>query len=161
MHRSLLAALLTLPLLAACDDSAHLASGTWNLVEADMGEGEVVAGTGSLVLDLDGEQVSFLDADGAELAAGGIALWPRADWPSGCPTNFSATRMETADVLLDQVELPLDDGTTVTIVDPVLVASCPDGEPLYLRSAFSEADLDSGTTGCSGADACLVYEPAP
>lgn len=151
---------LVLLALTACADEARLESGTWSLYEAMLASGDVLPGTGSIELDLDAETALVLDATGAEVADVGIALLPRADWPEGCPTNFSSTRMEVAALDLDTLELDIGDGVVVTLAAPTLVASCPDGDPLLLRDGMDGDGMEIGSTGCAGAESCLAYEPA-
>ena len=138
-------------LLTACQDTAQLNTGTWEL------QGASDTGTDvpdvSIELDMERETATFLDADGAVIDYADLTLWARGDWPVSCPTNLSGTRQQVASVELD--ELTLSD---ITIVEPVLVADCPDGMSMVLR--------DGGTLGagarlaagpCMDSTTCLTF----
>jgi hypothetical protein len=76
---------------------------------------------------------------------------PENQWPSGCPTNLYATKMEVLDMRAQELEI----GDTL-IPDPVLVRDCPEvPTELVLRD---DGDIAGGGAACVGARVCLVLE---
>lgn len=145
----LLTLLLPFLLLACAGSEARLVSGTFHATDASTVDGPVDPPAVTLDLDLDAGTATFTDEQGSELASASVTLWDRADWPSGCPTNFSGTPEETATVEIGSITLG-----TVTIDAPILVASCPSGDSLVLRD-----DGEFGGGGpCVGSTACVAFE---
>jgi hypothetical protein len=80
---------------------------------------------------------------------------PRAAWPSGCPTNIQATRMEALDLPMDALALSGDDNV-ITVDHPVIVRDCPaDPIQLVLRD---DGDIGGGVA-CAGAQTCVELAP--
>jgi len=139
-----------LVLLAACDDHARLSSGDYAAVDARMDD-TGAAPVGSLALDVEAGTAVFTDAAHAELASTTLSSWARKDWPTGCPTNFTATHMEVADLGLASLQIG-----AVIIDTPVLVADCPDGTDVILRD---DGDFQGGGGAMLGATAWIRYSP--
>ncbi|MCB9760813.1 MAG: hypothetical protein H6739_13305 [Alphaproteobacteria bacterium] len=143
--------LLLVTLLTGCADVAPLTSRTYEVVDAWMRVAEdenFPVPEATLNLDLDAGTAAFFDTDGVEIATANLDLWPRADWPEGCPTNFSATAMETASLDIEVLDLG-----GFEIFSPILVAACPDGGRLVLRD-----NRDVGLDPCDGATRCVDFE---
>jgi hypothetical protein len=82
---------------------------------------------------------------------------PRDAWPSGCPTNVNATRMEVLNLEAETLAL-----TSVVIERPILVRDCPpDPQELVLRDSGEAAATTIGGAGtaCSGAETCVILTP--
>ena len=146
--------LLSLLALVACgEDTVLIESGTWVLAEAwqdGSALDEASAPQGSLVVDAEAGTVEILDGADTVIASATMQRRPEDEWASDCPTNFGATRMETADLDLDQVDLG---GLVITA--PALVADCPTGDELTLFAA----DTDRlGLSVCAESSACVVYQ---
>jgi hypothetical protein len=143
---------LSLLALTACSDPARISSGTWTLVEAWQDGSlldEAVRPAGSLQVDARAGTVELLDGAGEPIASTTLIRRPTADWPSDCPTNVSSTRMEVADLDLDEVDLG-----GLRIVAPALMAQCPDGDALTL---FADDSAAQGLSVCFESSACASY----
>ena len=103
-----------------------------------------------LEIDRDEGVAVFTQVDGPEIV---VAFVPRdkAVWPSGCPTNINATRME----VLDLEESPLTIGS-ITLSDPILVRGCPPDPPqVILRE---DGAIGGGGGACVHRDQCIFFE---
>lgn len=146
--------LLPLIALVACgDDTALIESGTWLLTDSwQDGEqlDEATAPSGSMVVDVDAGTVEIRNGVDTLLAVVDLVPRDEDEWPTDCPTNFSSTRMEVADLDLDEVDLG-----GLVIVAPAIQADCPTGDRLTLFAA----DTDRlGLSVCAESSACAVYE---
>ncbi|MCK6503436.1 hypothetical protein L6R53_08575 [Myxococcota bacterium] len=153
MTRSLLAPLVLLPLLACGGDTVRIASGTWLLAEALQDGAQLdpaSAPTGSMVVDAEDGTVELRNGDDTLLAVVDLVPRDEDEWPTDCPTNFGSTRMEVADLDLDEVDLG-----GLVIAAPAIQADCPTGDRLHLFAA----DTDRlGLAVCAESSACAVYE---
>ncbi len=134
-------------LTTACSrDTALLSSGTYTMNRVELTSGDDVTPSGHVELDMEGLSAVFFDGTGAELAEVAFSLEDEALWPSDCPTQYSMTRMQTATIDADQLDIDVDEETRVVLDLPSLTSNCPHGdEVLVCEGAY-----------VSGGD-CLVY----
>lgn len=133
----------------------------WSQVEP--GEYVVASGRGTahavarqaiqkLAIDRDKEELVFTLADRTETVVSFVAR-EQAAWPSGCPSNINATRMEVLDITQD----PLSIGS-FTFSSPVLVRGCPpDPVQLVLRE---DGLIGGGGGACADINECVFFEQA-
>jgi hypothetical protein len=133
----------------------------WSQVEP--GEYVITSGRGTahavarqairkLTIDRDKEELVFTLVDGVETI---VSFVPReqAAWPSGCPANINATRMEVLDIAQD----PLTIGS-FTFSSPILVRDCPpDPMQLVLRE---DGLIGGGGGACADINECVFFEQA-
>ncbi len=107
------------------------------------------AGVDAVFVDLD-HQSAWVMFDNATLRILPFIARARKTWPSGCPSNIQATRMETLDLDIGQIET-----TSASLQHPVLVRDCPP-EPveLVLRD---DGNIGGGGMACIGAQTCVVF----
>ena len=78
----------------------------------------------------------------------------KAAWPTGCPTNINATRMEVLELETEALVI-----ASTTFENPVLVRNCPpEPEEIVLRS---DGEIGGGGNACIGATVCVPFERAP
>ena len=150
-------------LLSGCDrwvavDSGHYAPrASFPPVDATETEAQrpEIADSGIDVVLVDREhQMVWIAFDDGSLDVVPYTAQPRSTWPSGCPTNVNATRMEI--LKLDAESLALK---TVTVERPILVRDCPPNpHELVLRDGGNGGDVAIGGAGtaCSGAQTCVI-----
>lgn len=120
-------------------------SGTANATAlAEIQKLEIDRDKGVAIFSLVGKQDSF------------VPFTPRgrAEWPSGCPTNINATRME----VLDLEETPLIIGS-ITLRQPVLVRGCPP-DPIHVILR-EDGPIGGGGGACTDLNRCVFFEPQP
>jgi hypothetical protein len=100
-------------------------------------------------VDRQKRQVAFYLLDGSEIITSFVPR-DREDWPAGCPTNISMTRMEVLDLELDTLTIGSD-----TFKDPILVRDCPrNPERLVLRP---EGGIGGSGTACDSSQDCIYF----
>lgn len=155
--------LLLLPILIACDSKQVSFTAAEYSFSSISGTDVELSVDLTLSLDYgDGDDIGVYKfaISGEELTSGTLTQTPEDEWLIGCPTNYSATTLQTA--LLDTA---IDFGDlfepAVAIEAPMLSTSCttdgPAGEEypseIYL---FEQADAATGVGPCPGA-LCLVF----
>lgn len=104
-------------LLAACGPvESRLADGTYQSTES---AGPLVGA--NLSVDLKGKAVT-VSMTGTSQVALQLAEVPRAQWQTGCPTNFSSVLLETWGLSPDPAVLG-----TLSVATPRLLAGCGSG----------------------------------
>ena len=129
--------LMWIPLVAGgCGDASLLRSGTYVLESWTLpgGDGSEVVPEGVLELDLEAG-LAAVQIAGAERVEVSLLPLQRADWIEGCPTNFTVSRTEVAELDVDLIDA---DGHPMA--DPFVVAECRDGEGVFL----GDGQLDHG-----------------
>lgn len=146
--------LLTLIGLAAgCSDRSEIEGGNYEAYEVsghDSAEQAAILAT-QLNVDRDSDTATFTLDDGSQI----VTSWTtrdRSDWPTGCPTNYSSTKMEILDLDEDVIMIQ-----SLAFTSPVLVASCPGGSTdVVLTEDVGSANL--GGVPCDpGTDICLWF----
>ncbi|MEM6928475.1 MAG: hypothetical protein AAF602_16185 [Myxococcota bacterium] len=142
----------TLTTLGGCDETSPLGSGDYVLVDwvvaLEPEESVTPLPDIGLELDVDEGLATFVDEDGQVTL--GLLSRDRADWPVFCPTNFTSSRVEVAD---------LDDDLGVggrTVADPFVMAECRGGDRVYVGPAAGTAF--DGVGPCRNDGDCLIFE---
>ncbi len=104
-----------------------------------------------LRIDRDQRMMVLTLVDGSEIASSFVPRDRRA-WPSGCPSNLNATRMEVLEIAED----PLTIGAT-TFSHPILVRDCPpDPVRLVLRE---DGAIGGAGTAWANLEPCIYFAP--
>jgi len=104
----------------------------------------------TLEIDRDKRLAIFTWVDGAEIIVPFVPR-DRAVWPSGCPTNINATRMEVLDIEENLLTIG-----AVTLSNPVLVRECPpDPMRIVLRE---DSAIGGGGGACTHLNRCIFFE---
>jgi hypothetical protein len=103
-----------------------------------------------VIVDRGATSLSLSYRDGTWVTVAFAAL-ERADWPSGCPGNLYATRMEVLDLEVDQLTVG-----SLTLDDPVLVRDCPP-EPVQVV-LMQAGPIGGGGNACGYQQACVFLE---
>lgn len=142
----------TLLLLTACTSAAEITPGSYTLVGARVTIDQTMeAWAGPPVrLDVAANNVT-LDVAGAT-----TTLTPtpaaRADWPAGCWTMQGSTP-QAYWTLTCEADVDLGEGMTAAC-PLALIASCPDGQPLFIREVPTGDDGE----GCGSSGVCFQFE---
>jgi hypothetical protein len=137
-------------LLLGCSGPARLSSGAYTLTHVFADDtGIDVVPQSVMELDVEAGTVRWTGTERVVMDPVEITVWDRSDWPTGCPTNTSATSMEVASVALDELVV---DGWVVE--DPLLVALCPDGRDVLVRP---DGAFDVEPCGNGESQPCLTY----
>lgn len=103
-----------------------------------------------LEIDRSKHLIVFTPVDGPEIIASFVAR-DRAVWPSGCPTNINATRMEVLDIEGNVLTIE-----SMTLSNPVLVRDCP---PDPIRVILREdGPIGGGGGACTHLNQCIFFE---
>jgi len=103
----------------------------------------------SIEVSKNDNSVVFYLLDGSEINASFVPR-DRADWPAGCPTNISMTRMEVLDLEADTLTIGQD-----TFKDPILVRDCPGNpERLVLRP---NGEIGGSGSACASSQDCIYF----
>ena len=105
----------------------------------------------SLDIDRDSETLVLTLGDGTHIEAAYVPR-DRAAWPSGCPANINATRMEVLDIARDSLTI----GET-TFHRPILVRDCP-REPVRIVLRGDGA-MGGALTACPYPEPCIYFAP--
>jgi hypothetical protein len=134
------------------DRWAGVEPGEYTVLRGGVAKGRAVGhDIEALQVDRDGRRVVLTRADGSQLVASFVPR-DRSEWPSGCPTNINATRMEVLDIEVDPLTLG-----AVTFIHPVLVRDCPrDPVRLVLRE---DGAIGGGGGACPNLDPCIYFTP--
>jgi len=139
-------------LLAGCsmDRWTEVEPGEYAAVRAVGVAGEAAAPKiQKISVDRDKGTATFTLVDGSQILASFVPR-ARANWPAGCPSNISSTRMEVLEVQEDELNIG-----SATFDDPILVRNCP---PDPVRVALREDGRIGGSGGaCTGANDCLIF----
>lgn len=140
--------------LVGCDDASPLVSGDYDLVDwvATLEPEESVDPLPNVGLVLDAAAGTATFVDGDEEIRLGFVSRARGEWPAQCPTNFTSSLVEVADLDAD-LEL---DGRTVAA--PFLMAECRGGERVYVGPSAGAGAGFQGAGPCRNGGACLVFE---
>jgi hypothetical protein len=154
-------------MLSGCDRWVEVGSGLYaprvRFPPADASETAAqrpeIADSGIDAVLVDREhQVAWIAFDDGSLDVVPFAARPREAWPSGCPTNVNATRMEVLNLEAETLAL-----ASVVIERPILVRDCPpDPQELVLRDGGDAATpaIGGAGTACSGAETCVILTPS-
>jgi hypothetical protein len=139
--------------LSGCstDRWVEVAAGTYAPVHGSRASGPSPA-IETVRVDRDNQTAWFVLDDGSLIPALFTPL-PRAEWPTGCPTNIHSTRMEVLELEMEALTIG-----SITFHRPVLVRDCPpDPEEIVL---LSSGDIGVHGTACGGAGQCTSFERA-
>jgi hypothetical protein len=104
-----------------------------------------------LKVDRDSRLMVLTLVDGSEIVTSFVSR-DRRDWPSGCPSNLNATRMEVLEITED----PLNLGST-TFNHPILVRDCP---PDPVRIVLREDGAIGGVGNARpNLEPCIYFAP--
>jgi hypothetical protein len=153
-------------LLSGCDRWVEVGSGLYvprvsfppvGATETGASRPEIAdSGVETVFVDRE-HQVVWITFDDGTVDVVPFVARPREAWPSGCPTNVNATRMEVLSLEVEAVAL-----ASVVIEHPILVRDCPpDPQELVLRDSGEAATTTIGGAGtaCSGAETCVILTP--
>ena len=133
--------------LLACDaDVATLADGRYpyHSIQGDFADADL---PGGLALTLSAGTVTIRSDEG-DIVEAELDVLPRAEWLTGCPTNFAATDLETA-LLPAEFSVGALDWSS-----PLVVAGCGGADAVYLTPVPASGD----TAGPCTDGSCMRFE---